>query len=301
MNAFKEIRTIIFITLGLGAAFLVYLFFVKGVSFAKIKEAASVKEMWAAKATTHKDLDFVVIGDSRVYRGFNPEVVQQKTQLKGINLGFSSAGFSTPLFDLAEKHLKSAGPRIIVIGLTPHSLTDEAAANKHLMEWVKKPFSERQTILLLEPFIIFASSEVLSLDNTDPNYIQNYTRSGFVASDYKTRNQAEALKSYRETFTKYGLSKNVIETLKGQIAKWKAEGIQVYFYIPPVAEELHKLEDELTGFYSSEIPASLVQAGAEQIPLSNNWISYDGSHLIAEHANRLSTEVADFINSKTKN
>lgn len=264
-----------------------------------IVEARS-RQMWAAKSTPTKDKDFVVIGDSRIYRGVDTEIISSYLDMNGMNLGFSSAGMSSPLFDLAESFLRSNGERIIIIGLTANSLTEESAKNLHLKEWTLKPTIDRFAILCCESFMILTGPKLFELNNGDKNYLQTYHLNGFVASDYQVRNSREAIKSYKETFEKNHISGHVIEGLLDRIKKWKNEKIEVYFFVPPISKDLWDVEEKQTGFYSSNIFKLLSDAGAMQIPVEGEWTSYDGSHLTAGDAVRLSRVLAEAVGRRSK-
>ena len=53
---------------------------------------------WAHKVNLVDKFDIVYTGDSRVYRGIDPETVESVVGLKGFNYGFSSADLDSLLF-----------------------------------------------------------------------------------------------------------------------------------------------------------------------------------------------------------
>ena len=89
------------------------------------------KFFWYKKTFAPNDQDILLVGDSRVYRGLSPAAMA--AVLKGskiLNFGYSSAGFEPFFLDAAVKKLSAKGKRILVLGVTPHSLTAIAAQNK---------------------------------------------------------------------------------------------------------------------------------------------------------------------------
>ena len=86
---------------------------------------------WADKIAGGKQYDIVAVGDSRIYRGINPDIISEKLGASVFNFGFSSAGLDSILITDAVKLLKPDGLKILLIGVTPSSFTDEALRNEH--------------------------------------------------------------------------------------------------------------------------------------------------------------------------
>ncbi len=255
-----------------------------------------IEEFWNRKTHGLKKYDFVIIGDSRVYRGVDPQIISSlNPPLRGINLGYSSAGFSPILFQHAEKKLDPRGEKIILIGLTPHAFTQEAAGNAHLKQFLSKPLGEVVSSAYINgAFTVFAPLDWRKLlkreSSGDSNYIENYrTDAGFVGSDYRSREPLTALSSYREIYKKYKADPRIEEAFIRQIQEWKSLGFQVLVFDIPTHKSLADLEIQVSGHRFSWVRQQLNQLGIAVIRAdSQDYVSYDGSHLALESAERFS-------------
>ena len=63
------------------------------------------EQMFAYKVHAKKKYDLVVAGDSRIYRGVSTDIIGTQLGRTSINLGFSSGGYSQPMYDLIDKKL----------------------------------------------------------------------------------------------------------------------------------------------------------------------------------------------------
>ena len=266
------------------------------------------EQMFAYKVHTDKKYDLVVVGDSRIYRGVSTDIIGTQLGKTSINLGFSSGGYGRAMFELIDKKIHKASGNIIILGISPLSLTDLAIENGHINRLNALKSEEIIEYLYLNRFInIFAPTTPRVLwntiaDNIDPNdnYIQKVNiKEGWVKSDYKIHYQNEALESYNKTFTSTKISKQTIANLYSQINIWADQGFLIYGFIPPSSANMEELERQYSDFNDNEFAMGFIEAGGKWINFDERFTSYDGSHLDSKSAINLSMEIASAIRNKT--
>lgn len=105
-------------------------------SFTEVNSAYEFNRFWIEK--THgvgdQKFDVLICGDSRVYRGVSSRVIAEKlTGYSVFNLSYSSGSYSDFMLDYIEKHLKEGAMQpILILGITPYSLTPKAAMDEHI-------------------------------------------------------------------------------------------------------------------------------------------------------------------------
>ncbi|RLG88470.1 MAG: hypothetical protein DRO16_05065, partial [Thermoprotei archaeon] len=279
-----------------------------GVSFSVPDNEELLKQMFTRKVHSNKEYGLVVAGDSRVYRGVSSNIIGKELNMASLNLGFSSAGFNKTMFDLIDKKLKDKPGNIIILGISPFSLTNQAIGNGHIKRVGNLKTEEVIEYLYLSKLMnIFVPTDPIKLwDNifkkkpAPNNYVQKINvDEGWVASDYLQPNQYHALKSYKKTMTGTQVSEKTIEGLYDKIGDWVSEGYLVYGYIPPSSADIEELERQYVSFNDYDIAKGFIRAGGKWISLKDNYTSFDGSHLDSTSAVNLSYEIANAIKSKT--
>ena len=279
-----------------------------GISFSVPDNEELLKQMFAKKFHSNKEYRLLVAGDSRVYRGISTNIIGKELNMESLNLGFSSAGFNKTMFDLIDKKLKNEPGNIIILGISPFSLTDHGIGNGHIkrignlkteevieylyLSLIMNLFVPADPIILWD--IIFKKEPILN------NYVQKVNvDEGWVGSGYLKPNQYRALKSYKKIMTGTQISEKTIEGLYNKIRDWVSEGYLVYGYTPPSSADIEELERHYVSFNDYDIAKGFIEAGGKWILLKDNYSSYDGSHLDSESAVKLSYEIANTIKSET--
>ena len=261
------------------------------------------KALFVHKVFTTEKYKLVIAGDSRIYRGVSAEIIGKKLKLKALNLGFSSGGHSKLLFDLIDTHLDKKSPnKIIILGITPVSLTDRAANNGHIKRVLNRKKEEVLEYKYLFPVKFFFAPTTpykirKKLSNKKYNdYRQEFhINDGWIASWYDSPIPYRALKSYKNQFTKTTVNKQLIQNLYKKISEWKAEGNTVYGFFPPSSANMNELEKNLSGFDNKKFINGFIHAGGYWINIEKHYFAFDGSHLEKGSAIRLSNEIADKI------
>jgi hypothetical protein len=265
--------------------------------------------LWIFKTHSTKKYDCVVTGDSRVYRGISASAIEQKLPgLTVFNFGYSSGSFSPFMLDKIESKLDHNAKRpIIVIGVTPYSLTPKASADQHIREQLGKKREEIWEYLyfeplkkIFEPFSVQAMYESRKRRKDSvaaPYYHQeSYYREGWVASWKIPADPKAALPGYVKDFTDNTVSQQAIDTLINRVRLWRRAGIEVYGFRPPTTIDMVKLEKDLSGFDEIAFVEKFQNAGGSWIDLSvTDYESYDGSHLTKRSAIEVSEKIGEYI------
>jgi hypothetical protein len=265
------------------------------------------QHFWLAKTHTEKKFDVIVIGDSRVYRGVSPTAMS--SILKGcsvFNFGFSNSGLSRTLLQAGEEKLDPTGLKIIVLGVSPLTLTGPAALNKHYTEYknisrfhhhfgpLDKLFDPKLTML--------AFANLFSHLDKTRGYFQIPHSDGWVESSRIPEKPDRALKSYKRMLTKYKVSREIETELFQITAEQKRNGITVFAFRPPSSQKMEELENKISGFNEKRFKKEFSQAGGIWIDIEDRFefISYDGSHLRGDSAKLFSRYLAEVILEYTK-
>ena len=264
----------------------------------------SDEAFWITKTHSKTKYDIVVCGDSRIYRGISPDdlVSATNTTLKAINLGYSSGGYSSSYLDFAVSKLNPLSKnKILVLGITPHSLTKEAFANKHLQSFQKlstlsiykgKYFSSLTKYLNPRKLVSLVDDESGKL------HTKNYA-SGWMASWYNNTDSLEAIASYKKTFSKYQVEQEEVDSLLSNIEKLQDKGITIIAFRPPTTTVMDSLENAISGFNEAYLSNKLDSLGILYITFNSaKYLSYDGSHLHKKSAIKLSKDIGVIINNK---
>ncbi|MGQ8337033.1 hypothetical protein ACUNWD_10825 [Sunxiuqinia sp. A32] len=273
----------------------------------KDKEKYLKGQFWSRKAFAPAKYDVLLMGDSRVYRGLNPEIMStQLPELKIFNFGFSNGGLNPEMVKAAVSKLnKNSRHRIIVMGVTANSITGYTKNNEQYFQELTRPREEVLEHLYLNPVLYWFSAtspeEIRELFNPVKDstyYHSDYHLNGYVESDKFPIDTTEAIRSYVDDFTNYKVEPAAIDQLEKSIEKLTKRGIIVIAYRPPISKPLQELEDSLGKYNEEQIERAVEQAGGYWLQLnSTHYKTYDGSHLDKPSTEKLSKQLADEIRS----
>ena len=264
-----------------------------------------MKRFFTYKIHHPQKYQLLISGDSRVYRGISAKVFENTLGLSSFNLGFSSTLYDEEYLNLIDEKLDfESEKKVLVLGITPHSLLEYAYPNGHIKQIKNMKREEVIDYLYLFPLKRFYSSFNASELGTSlfnehslvDTYIQDYKyKEGWVASDYLHRNPYYALKSYSKTFTGKHINQKNLKALFAKINEWHKKGVEVYGFIPPSSVNIEVLERNKTSFDDSYIVKEFIANGGKWLTINNIYHTYDGSHLYEEEALKLSKELSDKI------
>lgn len=271
----------------------------------KPKNQAVMRDwFWFNKTFQQKDLLLIVGGDSRVYRGVSTASINSQLDepIDAVNLGFSSAGYSQEYLDFLVKHFRENAPqKVLVLGVTPFSFSDEARKNEHLKGYTEQGRLEQWKALYLNPSLnLFEPRKVQDLIGLDSAaYSENYHEDGWMESDEIPGDSLKALRSYEHLFDNEKVTSDAIQIFMESIERLAEQGVLVIGFRPPTTPQMRQLENEKSGFKEREFRLLFEQAGGFWIDFKDEeFATYDGSHLRPTSAKKLSEEIGVFIQSK---
>lgn len=272
------------------------------------QESDPVKErFWALKTRFLKpEYNVVLYGDSRLYRGISPEAMRSALpDLKIINFGYSNGGHDRLMLNSAISLLDpEAKLRIIVLGVTPLSLTQVAAQNEHYLSIMRKPFSEAFEsvyFLHLKSFILpifpIELKDIFSLSRAKRKEKHTiYHDDGWAESWDDVPNPEAQLSQYKDRFTSNQVSSELFQDLFQVISECKSKGIKIIGFRPPTTRAMVTLEDSMSGFHEDEFIIEFRKSGGIWLSFNiDDYDSYDGSHLDSDSALKLSRVLAEKI------
>ena len=265
-----------------------------------------INEFWIKKTFQKTKKNIVVGGDSRVYNGISINKLQQgiKQKCSGLNLGYLGAGFSPEYLDFLLSRLDlNSQPKIMILGITPHSLTEKAAKNEAFHQYKDIDRKDRYIALYLSkylkqlaPYKPWEIVKKLKYRNTNEVGFANFTSTGWVASYKFPADSLQALVDYTRTFNKYKISQNVIDELLLKITEIKKMNVSIIAFRVPSTYQMEKLEKSLSGFDEEYLKKEFEKAGAFWLEFNNSdFVSYDGSHLHYLSAEKLSLQLGEKI------
>jgi len=259
---------------------------------------------WVVKTHFSGPCDMMLLGDSRLYRAVSPAAMQ--TVLPGyriLNFGYSSGGLNPIMYQEVAKRLHGTRlPKIVVLAVTPYSLTPEAARNEHFVQELTRTREDIYQRRYINPYLKFFEpttphriSRALRGKKVLPSelYYQEFHDDGWIASWIVPDNPAKALASYRETFSKTQVSPHLEDELMRYTKIWSAKGIRVFAFRPPTTRAMVVLEEQLSGFDEKTFVKRFREAGGVWLSFPPaRYHSYDGSHLNKKSAIILSEDLA---------
>lgn len=262
---------------------------------------------WRLKTHPGRLFDGIIVGDSRMYRGLSPAVME--SELKGLslhNLGYSSGRLAADLFDHAEGLLDPHSPTpFLILGLNAHALSKvkQGPPNPQLAQYLDVGDWEQRLDRWARPltqgiFQPLVEDPTVALQMAQQSsgkirYHQYFDARGFVASFTEPADPNRALKSYQKTLVDYPMDSGVFEVLLDRILRWRKAGIRVFALQVPVPKAMAALERSLGGYNEAVIRQRLNGVGAQWLDIeTGDLTSYDGSHLDPESARKLSRRVS---------
>ncbi len=270
-------------------------------------ESGHYERFWLRKLWGPADATLLILGDSRVAHGVSPTVLAEQFdehRYRGLNFGFYGAGYAPLMFERAERRLdKKARERIIVVGVTPLSLTASAEKNESIRLYLKTSW------LLAQFYIHFPRWAGRLLTRGIPYEVEQfpgklgYHEDGWLANSVTPEDFPDDInlgwigRHYDEYPVRARFGKNLCEKTR----EWREGGIHVVGFRPPVSRAMRKLEDERAGFDEAEFVEQFERNGGLWIEIDHSsYESYDNSHLQREEALKLSTELGQKIQARLK-
>lgn len=264
-----------------------------------VSHGINEETFWAMKRTA-SPADVVLAGDSRVYRGLSPGAME--SQLPGrsvVNFAFSSNGYSAAYLREVENRLATKGPGgVVVLGISPFTLTPRSATETNFIELMRKPEREVRLSLMLRTLTMrFESVTTVKPTLEHAAYRQVFHEDGWAESRLTPPTPEYALTSYRTLFDGNRVDEGMLKNLLAQVEAWRRQGIRVYAFRPPTTAAMSDLENRLSGYPEAHVSERFEAAGGKwiDIPQTDVYECYDGSHIADTSAVQLSEAIAKVI------
>lgn len=268
----------------------------------KNKEKYLGDMFWSQKTFATAKYDAILMGDSRVYRGVSPEIMEKELLgLKILNFGYSNGGLNPTMFEAAEAKLNErSSSKILVLGVTANAITAFTKNNDQYLQELSRPREDVLERLYLNPILYWFSAtnpeQLKGSFNPDDNssyYLSEYHMNGYVESDKFPADTTEAIPSYTRDFTNYKITDQSLASLINEVKESTAKGITVIGFRPPVSQSMRALEDSLANYNETLIKQEIESEGGYWIEVNPNlYKTYDGSHLDKPSAEKFSNDLA---------
>lgn len=276
-----------------------------GYLFPKNPDKYLKDSFWALKVHDSKKYNFIIIGDSRTYRGISPyEIEDILPDYNVFNFAFSNGGLNPQIYKAAESRLDATQkPAIILIGVTALTLNDISMPNEQYSQELRRPKEEVLERIYLGKYLNYFSpvspmvvKNILQGIQPTSNYISIYHDNGWVESDKFPKDTLEAMPFYEKDFSLHTTNYQLLAKLCQQINLWAEQGIKVFAFRPPAAQPLITLEDSIGNYNEDVIKRSIESSGGYWIEVNPYlYKTYDGSHLNKNESRKLSQYIANKI------
>ena len=263
---------------------------------------------WIAKSTNKKSYAVVFGGDSRVFRGISPDHFEEEFGGgEAFNYAYWSNGYGKIYLEGLEGLIDTGSDlRVIVLGVSPHSLTPNAAKCSHYRWEMSRSkeqvlqnlyFSKVQEVFA--PYGVIEMAEKMTGKSKPNNYRINYHSNGWVESYWMVPDTSYSARFYEDIFTDNQVSEEVITGLMEFVERWTEKGIHVVGFRPPTSHTIRQLETERGGFSEADFVKRFTDAGGFWIPLSTDaYQTFDGNHLEHQSAKRISADLGRLIHEQ---
>jgi len=266
---------------------------------ASVVSGLAQEQLWAKKTTWENQCDIVFAGDSRVYRSLSPAIFRRIIKdSHPCNFGFSGNGYGDEYLARINSLWLPKGdgtPRhILVLGITPASLTQFAVQDNDYLSYAHRSLMERYMLGwfggFLKPFGPLVKEKT---------YHQHFYEDGWVASFPKIEEPEKGLRMYRKLWDKVHVSSEASRQVLRSVRSWQSSGVEVYGFEPPTSQSMRELEQSRSGFDVDSFKRAFQIAGGHWINVPLKYHSYDGSHLTAAAALKLSSDLAHTIKNQS--
>lgn len=278
-----------------------------GLSQTTIISGLHWNDYWARKSDWYHCADVVLAGDSRVSCGLSPEEMgKYMPGYKILNYGFGGAWFSTLYMDKIETVMDPDSDRkIIVLGISPHSLIKHNAESGNFFEVITMTKTEKFFYTHFPEYLHFfeplSFQDAIKQLRTRPSREELENNGAFYPDGWTSGNKIpgtvdEVVNKYAGYYKESLVDTDNIDNIISYAEKWIRQGINVYAFFPPSCKEMHKLEMERSGIEESELISKFEQAGGVWIDVDPyGYVSFDGTHLQRDSALELSKLIAKTI------
>lgn len=242
-----------------------------------------------------KAYDVVIFGDSRAYRGIDPSLLPGQA----LNFGFSGAALDPYYLHAGVQKLRPGGT--LVVAVSPHSLSSRAAeanafralqarheADLSLTRFASPGYAWTRPYTMSQ-MLGLARGRVSVLAPVSPQ--EAFMPDGFVASSRPAVSTApETAKIYGDLLRDHPIGPREVDNLTFKLTWYQVNGYRVVVLRLPVSPDVENAESMDT----SKFKQQMFDRGLEWFDCPQGE-TYDGSHLSAESARRISEALGRYL------
>jgi hypothetical protein len=284
--------------------FLPFMFVMANLILPELPSSPMLRDsFWAHKIDAQPQYDIVFVGDSRIYRGIDPQTFDSTlgNKVRSFNYGFSSAGLDSFLLGHASQVLDPKGSKTMLIGISVNSFLPESLGNGHLhslLSWNRKDVWIKKNLYPdLNCFDPYSFSDIYKHFKKEAYREHYHLTSGFAASDRVPPDSNSALPAYEKQLERQEYLHEAEGRFMAYLDILKTQGIRVMVLRMPTSKDMRKLEDEKLGKQFEQLQRRLEERGVLWLEVPGTFESYDGSHLNSISAKRFSMGLAAFLKS----
>jgi hypothetical protein len=269
-------KTITFLLVSLIALILVIEFF-----YPNLSGRRNDLTFWLNKFSYPKS-QIIITGDSRVYQGINPLMIEKSLKESTLNFAFSSNSYTQSYLTYITKTFENSSTYIL--GLSGQSLTQYAGSSNfenylnYDQNFIKKCL--KFVDLAIPKFNLNNLLLTGELISPNPDKTITYIKKGQIATTLLKKNKEQhADKSYNKNYEQHPIDETLIKNLKSFIGSAIKKGKKVYFFNPPTSKEVSLVDSKHYDF--NGLKKELEKVGAIFINLEERRIveTFDGDHL----------------------
>lgn len=241
------------------------------------------------KANDGKKYDLLIAGDSTVYRGINPSIMNQIVNKKSLNFAFSSQRLSKYYLNEINKRIKKNGILIFGINIRSFSLNK---TSKSGIEFIHKNnprvFPNYVYIYLNTLFPSFNFLKMMS--NSLNNY---YTSNGWVTSFSKVDLPLELTIKSINKYKSHKINYRMIKYFFKYVKEMTRKGYRVFIYNSILNNNIKSFDNKV--FYKYDFENNIKDSGGIFLKTNNYYKTYDGIHLNKSNSVKLSNEIGNSV------
>lgn len=268
----------------------------------QVDTGVSSERFWTMKTHWPPIFDVVIAGDSRVFRGLSPSAMNEIMPKHRIaNFGYPLCGLTRAYLEAVEGKLDpTKRDKVIVLGVTPASLTSQTAEANGFLDEMRRPPGDvlmrlyfGELLRFFRPIERGTIAHALRGQSPSVQYFQHFHADGWVATRLIPDDPQLQLKKYEELFAANQVSPELVQELLLNVGRWSAHGIRLFAFRPPTTKAMVELENRLSAFDEKNLSERFEAAGGTWLTFdSARYYSYDGSHIDPDSARQLSRDLA---------
>lgn len=243
--------------------------------------------------------DVVVLGNSQVYRGLDPQAFAETCPgVKVLNFGFSGAQLRPRYVEASLQVLRRDGPRVLLVGINPLQFrsgpwSDGFIDTERHDAQFRLPWQFESA---LQP--VLRRLRPLEMPMPDARLVSwDYRRDGFVASNSPVMPiKSSRYARYANDYVVKPYSEEIYQGLLEQLQALRRNGYRVLVFSTYSSPAFELIDARMSGLDDSRLARDLRARGLDYLAVPVAGLrSYDGTHLDAPSAAIFSRRIGDAV------